>query len=336
MMRLAALLAVALLVAGPARAAPPAFPVGEVRSLSLNAAGEVVVTVKPGRRAVLEADVFAAPDAAGDITLEVLDKAGHPLPSGLAAGPGPVTVRIKAANPGAATIQIRVRADPSVDGFEPNDSKDRARPATVPFSGWIEMGPGDQDWFRIDAPADGVVGVGLNPPSNGRLRFLDERGAVIQETAEDGYVAEGITYVAARGRRMYIIIEGPESGPRFVSRLTISRYAKPGGQDGALVTVGLADQDETVNQLNLAAQAAGARTLSAEDADTISSALTEALAEPAKAPARTPWLLAIGAALLIAAGGGGYWWWRKRKAPVAKPADPEEQADTPEPPDPAP
>lgn len=333
MMRLAALLVIALLIAGPAKAAPPAFPVGEVRSLSLNAAGEAVVTVKPGRRAVLEADVFAAPDAAGDITLEVLDKAGQPSPSGLAAGPGPVTVRIKAANPGAATIQIRVRADPSVDGFEPNDAKGRARTATLPFDGWIEIGPGDQDWFRIDAPADGVVGVSLSPRPSGRLRFLDERGEVIQETAEDGYIASGITYVAARGRRMYVVIEGSDSGPRFVSRLTISRYAKPGGQDGALVTVGLADQDDMVNQLNLAAQAAGARTLSAEDADRISGALTEALAEPTKAPAGTPWLLVGGAALLIAAGGGGFWWWRKRNAPVAKTAGPEEQANEPEPPE---
>jgi hypothetical protein len=328
MMRLAAILFAALLVAGPARAAPPAFPVGEVQGLSLDAAGQAVVTVKPGRLAVLEADVFAAPDAAGEIVLEVLGKDGQPLPSGVAVGPGPVTVRIKAANSGAARVQVRIRADPSVDGFEPNDSKDRAQTVTAPFSGWIEMGPGDQDWFRIDAPADGVVGVGLDPPSNGRLRFLDERGAVIQETAEDGYVAEGITYVAARGKRMYIVIEGPESGPRFVSRLTISRYAKPGGQDGALVTVGLADQDETVRQLNLAAQAAGARTLTGEDADSIGAALIDALAEPEKAPARTPWLLLGGAALLIAAAGGGFWWWRRRKAAV-KPAD-EQQPAAPE------
>ncbi len=335
-MRLAALLFAALLVAGPALAAPPVFPVGEIRNLSLDATGAAVVTVKPGRLAVLEADIFGAPDAAGDIVLEVLDNDGQPLPAGVASGPGAVTVRIKAEKPGAATIQIRIRADPSVDGFEPNDSKDKARPATVPFSGWIEMGPGDQDWFRIDAPADGVVGVGLNPPSSGKLRFLDERGAVIQETAEDGYVAQGITYVAARGKRMYIVIEGPESGPRFVSRLTISRYAKPGGQDGALVTVGLADQDETVRQLNLAAQAAGARTLTGEDADSIGAALTEALAEPAKGRAKTPWLLVGLAALLIAAGGGGFWWWRKRKAAVEQPLEPPAALETPKPPETAP
>lgn len=315
MIRLGTFLIVCLLLASPARAAPPAFAVGEVRVLTLNAGGEAVITVKPGRLAVLEADVFAAPDTTGDIVLEVLGKDGLPLPSGVAAGPGPVTARIRAAHPGAATIQIRIRADPSVDGYEPNDDKAHARPVTLPFDGWIEIRPGDQDWFRVDAPSEGVVGVSLNPVPTGRLRFVDEAGKVIQETAEDSYIAGGITYAAARGRRLYVVIEGAKSGERQVSRLTISSYATPGGSDGALVTVDIADQDETVDQLNLAARAAGASTLSANDAVAIDSALTDTLAAPKGISAEPSWTVALVAgllALLAIAGGVAYRRWVRR------------------------
>jgi hypothetical protein len=334
MKRLAAL-AAALLIAGAAQAAPPAFPLGEIRPLSLDAAGQTVVTVKPKGLAVLEADIFAAPDAAGDIVLEVLGKDGQPLPPGSPAGPGPVQVRIKAASPGATRIQLRVRADPSVDGFEPNDARGKARKAALPFAGWIEIGPGDQDWFRVEAPAGGVVGVSLSPTPAGRLRFLDARGAVIQETAANGSIGGGITYVATRGGRLYVVVEGPESGGRQVSRLTISRYAAPRGADGALVTVGVGEDSETREQLNLAARAAGAKAIDAQDADAIGGALTEALATTPAAAKRPPWLMALIAALALAAAGGGFLLWRRTRgtAPARDPA-PKAEPD-PKPADPA-
>lgn len=316
MRRLLAALALSALLASGAAAKPRpvAVDLGEIETVALDKDGVARLTVQMEERGRLGFDVFAAPDAAGEIIVETLDDKGEPVPLGMPAGPGRVTAQVRAQNPLAARIQLRLRADPSLDLFEPNDKRGKAARVEPPFDGWIESGPGDEDWFVFNSPSKGVVGVKLEPPPYGEVLILDSQGESVYGSGERG-VPYGIAYAPAEPGRMYVVVRGPPdnpSAPAVMSRLTIAHYRTPPRADGRVVTLGLEEDEVTRGQLDLAARAAGAEAVSASDADGVAAALTAAAAEPAPSNGAWRWIAAAVLAATVAA--GGYYVWRRRRA----------------------
>ncbi len=67
---------------------------------------------------------------------------------------------------GAYTLNVQA-ASPPDSRFEPNDNFEQASPITLPFSGSLFMGRGDEDWFIFVADRAGKLDIGTLYKSTG-------------------------------------------------------------------------------------------------------------------------------------------------------------------------
>lgn len=302
MSRLAPILALLLtaLAAGRADAAPQPVRPDRIESVRLDAHGRAELELRLEERRRLEADILVVDERFGRIDVSVLGAEGASQPLGYAAA-GPLRLVVQSEHPAAGRVALRIRADPSTDPFEPNDARGQATRAAPPFSGWIELAPGDQDWFALPSGPAGVVGVRLSGVGGVEAALHDGAGAPLPQDQVAGDLDSGARYLEAPAGAVYLVLSVPadRSGGPQAGRIEIVRYAASKDAAGRLVTIGLAEDDPARRQLELAAAAMGAQTFSAEDEAGVAAAFSDALA-PA-APERTDWSVFAALGVLLAA-----------------------------------
>jgi hypothetical protein len=280
----------------------------------------------PGRPAF---DLFAAPPGTGPVEIVLAgegEAAAKTQPRVLGPGRHDLDLRIEAPGDGVTVeVQGRLRFDPPFDAFEPNDGWETARDIDLPFHRLVRVSRGDADWFRIDAPAGGVIGIHLHHFGGNyqgpRIEVLDHRGERIYQTADNNFAWRSMRYVRAEGRPIHIglsdTVDWAENRAEAFKALEIVHYRPDIDVTGSLVTLGLESEDPSFFQLDLVGEALGRPVRSADEAESVAAELGRAV--EGEAGRSGVWLLAaLGLAAVLA---GGLYRFRRRKPAPPEPGD---------------
>lgn len=339
MMRVLLILAL-LLATGAAQVQSRAQSIepDRIEDVRLDDEGRATLRFRTEHIGRLRADIFSTPDTAGQITVSFRDPNAAPT-SGKTAVRSPIwdagryEADVQAANPGSAIVQLRVSVDIPLDEFEPNDTRETAARVEIPFEGVIRISNGDPDWFRVDPPTGGVLGIHLhryNPQQldGPRFRVFEGDGTLLLESAEAFWGYRGMRYVRATGRPLYIEASAPNNfGENDVDAfmgLEIVLYRPEGAPASArsLVTLSLEGEDPSMFQLDLVGEAIGVDTVAANEAGGVARELDTAIRGR-----KVNWGIAIAGLLaLLVLGGGGYFVWRRTRANVKAPRTETEPA----------
>lgn len=337
MMRM--LLCLTLLVAPSAAQAQnrtQAVDPDRIEDVQLDDEGRATLRFRTDDVGRLHADIFSAPDTAGQISVNFRDP-NAPAPTERAApaspvwAPGRYEADVQAANPGSAMIQLRINVDIPLDEYEPNNTRDTATRVDLPFEGIIRLAADDPDWIRVDPPAGGVLGVHLHATGaldGPRIRIYEGGGTLLLQSEATFWGYRGMRYVRATGRPLYIELTDTntfgEGDANAFKTLEIVHYSPEGAPSSArsLVTLSLEGEDPSTFQLDLVGEAIGVETVAANEADSVARELDTAIRGR-----KINWGIAVAALLLLLGLGGGvvfFWWWTsaKRKAAHARPGSP--------------
>lgn len=304
----------------------------ETIRLDENGEARLRLSVEHSSRPVF--DLFSGPAGMDELSL-VLDtgdageKSDASAPRVLA--PGRHEFTLSAPDPEAAVnveIQGRIRLDPPLDAFEPNDRYEDAVPVEIPFHQVIRLSGGDWDWFEVEAPRGGVIGIHLHGWRGGysgpQIQVLDARGEQVLLTGTASWAWQGMRYVRSRGGRLFVGVTDSsnwsDSDGGGFKALEIVHYLPMDRVNGSLITLGLDGEDPSFFQLDLVGEAVGQQVHTADEADAVAVELTRAVEAGLRRglPAWT-WVLIL---LLLAGGSAGGWWYLRRKQTAGAPEPP--------------
>lgn len=295
----------------------------EIATIRLDEAGETVLRFEVDRPALAAFDLFAAPDAIGAVTSEIRPDApeGEAIDTRLTAlAPGRYRLALASEGAGPSEIQARLRLEPPLDAFEPNDSPETAEPVALPFRAVIQLANAEPDWFEIRPDAGTVVGIRLvHSASNYRGPIIEvrgETGEVLFRSADEPWGWGAMRYVEATGGVMHVGVWESwtfnPGDPRSLKGIEIVTYADAPYPAGTFVTLGLGEDETAFTQLALAGRAAGLTVARTEEADAIAREFAGAIGRGR--PARD-WLWAgLALTLAFAIGSGIGWILRARHA----------------------
>lgn len=323
MRRLAGLLALMLAWAPPALAQrPQTVEPGAFETIQFNGEGRAVIRFTASAPGLPAFDLMAAPDGVSSVSLgtPVDDETGMAgVLVVLPAGRHDLVLQATPREDGQAMeIQGRLRLDPPYDGFEPNDSRDQARRIELPFYQVIRLAQGDEDWFRVDEPRGGVIGIHLHHAFDGydgpQITVLDADGGVMLETADNAFAWRSMRYVRSDGRPVWVRLTDSrawgENQAGAFKALEIVHYMPDAPVNGTLVTLGLESDDPSFYQLGLVGEALGVRVRGAGQAEAVASELARAV-DTRHLPL---WPFGLAASLLaLGLTGGGYWYLSRAK-----------------------
>jgi hypothetical protein len=337
-MRTLALICILLLAGAPSLHAQSrqTLAVDRIETVRFDEDGQARIRFDTNHPGVPGFDVFSAPADFGNVQIilpensdagDGADKtatAGLSITRGLIVTEGRHEVVLQATpleSGRTVEIQGRLRLDPLLDGFEPNDTYQQAQRINLPFHQIVQLSAGDLDWFRIDAPRGGIVGIHLHHTGDGYtgpgIEVLDHDGEQIFLTQDNSWSWRGMRYVRSEGRALYVGLRDQyawsddQTGGSYKS-LEIVQYQAGLLPSGALVTLGLESEDPAFYQLGLVGEALGMPVHSADEAGAIAEELDRAVI--GTAPTSTPiYLLILLGVLVLVASGGAYWWFQHRK-----------------------
>jgi hypothetical protein len=298
---------------------PQTVEPGAIETIRLDAEGRAVLRVTATDAGVPAFDLLAGPEGLDSVS--VLTGEGEKVvpmavPQVLAPGRHDLTIQ-GAARPDGRTMEIqgRLRLDPPLDAFEPNDAREQARRIELPFYQIIRTAQGDPDWFRIETQNGGVIGIHLHHFGDAytgpQLTVLEADGTVIFQTGDNAYAWQSMRYVRSTGRPIYLGITDSqawdEGNARAFKALEIVRYIPNAPVNGSLITLGLESEDPSFYQLDLVGEALGAAVRPAGEAEIVASELARA----AGLAPRALWPRLLAAGLLLAAlAAAGFWYFR--------------------------
>lgn len=302
-----------------------------IETIRLDENGQARLRLSVERASQPGFDLFSGPAGVAELSLvldtgDTDDKSDASRPRVLA--PGRHEFTLSASDPATAgdvEIQGRIRLDPPLDAFEPNDRYEDAVPIEIPFHQVIRLSDGDWDWFEVEAPRGGVIGIHLHGWRGGysgpQIQVLDTRGEQVLLTGTASWAWQGMRYVRARGGRLFVGVTDSNSwsdsdGGGFKA-LEIVHYLPMERVNGSLITLGLDGEDPSFFQLDLVGEAVGQEVHTADEADAVAAELTRAVEAGLRRgiPAWV-WLLIL---LVLAGGGAGGWWYWRWKNPDADP-----------------
>ena len=299
---------------------PQTVEPGVIEAIRLDAEGRAVLRVTARDAGLPAFDLLAGPAGLEGVTLLIGEgdkQVAMVTPRVLGPGRHDLTIQGTARADGRAMeIQGRLRLDPPLDAFEPNDTREQARRIELPFYQIIRLSNGDPDWFRIDADSGGVIGIHLHHFGNGyegpQIAVLDADGEIIFQTANNSFAWRGMRYVRSEGRPIYVGLNdsrGWEEGNAGAFKaLEVVHYRPNGAVNGSLITLGLANEDPSFFQLDLIGEALGARVRPAGEAESVASELARAAGIAPRA--LWPWLMGAGLLLLAVLAAAGFWYFR--------------------------
>ncbi|WP_203294440.1 hypothetical protein [Maricaulis parjimensis] len=318
---LAALLLI-LTSQGPA-IAQTRVPVNEIIELEFDAETPTRVRVQLDAAALLRFDVFAGDEA---ITAVRIAQPGDTdetkqLTEFLVLGPGRHDLELVAnggSDPVAGRIQGRISAGPPNDAFEPNDRPDEAVEIDLPFNRIVRLSQNDWDWFQVDPPRSGVLGIQLHawrsayPGPLIRVESLDGELLYASPNSPGGW--NGMRYVNVTSAPVRIGVNDtnnwPENQWHGYKALEIVLIEPLGGMRGQLITLGLEGGDAGWLQLAEIGNALGTELREANEAEAVSTELLRAVeGQSESGPGLLVWLL--GGLGVLVLGGGGFWAWRR-------------------------
>lgn len=316
-----------LLVAPMARAQTRLDP-NEIVTIELDGDGTADIALRLERAAQVHFDVFSGPDALADITIHaVTDDQGEGKQAASAvlvleagrhrlqlAGSGP-------SGPTGGVVQGRLSARPPNDAFEPNDRIGQARDIDLPFHSVIRLANQDWDWFRVDPPRRGVLGIQLHAWTGSyagpEIRVVDEQGDLLYVSPSENGGWSGMRYVEVSGRPVFVGVTDPgawlDRQTDGYKSLEIVMIEPIDGMQGQLITLGVEADDPSLYQLAQIGNALGVDLRAANEAETVASELARVV-EGRQQDSMPLFFRVISALLaLAAAAGAGFWFWRRRK-----------------------
>lgn len=289
--------------------------------------GTAEIEIHLQRPAQLGFDLFSGPDTLASVGLQQLGEDGVEAsePSSLLVlGAGRHRLGLVGSGPQGqvgGTIQGRVRAVPPSDAFEPNETPQTARAVDLPFHRIVRLAHGDWDWFRIDPPRSGVLGIQLHgwrgAYSGPAIRVVDANGAQLYQSPGDPGGWNGMRYVEVGNRPVMVGVtdtspwqDRQADGYKALEIVLVEPIGRARGQ---LVTLGLGDGDTAWQQLNEIGTALGIELREANEAEAVSSELSRVVEGTPQW--RMPlWQIVLLLALAGGLAGGGCWaWWRARR-----------------------
>lgn len=307
----------ALLLAACGDEAGDGFTPGEIETVQLDEAGQAEFQFETGRAGLASFDLFSASEKIGTVSAAIYpagEGADAPIDTRLnALAPGRYRLVIESEAPGPAEIQARLRLDPPLDGFEPNDSPQTAARVDLPLRAVIQLSDGEQDWFEIRPEAGAVIGIRLVNAGGAyrgpMIEVRDSEGETLFQSANEDWGWGAMRYVEADGGPLLVGVWDTASfragDPRSLKGIEIVRYSAAPYPAGTFVTLGLGEDETAFNQLALAGRAAGLTVARTEEADSIAREFSGAIERDRPGPS---WIWTSLAFLLAFAIGAGMGW----------------------------
>jgi len=307
--------------------AQPMLELDRIETVRLDDEGQATIRVNVPRTGVIRADVFSAPDGAGEVSVtfeqeEVAEGETQPDPVPVnlrAVDKGRHRLVVKSTGASEAEIQLRLMLEPALDLYEPNDTMDTAYVVEPPLLGLMQVTGQDQDWFRVDVPRGHYIGIQITGNSYSgqrpRIAFVNRRGEELVENGEQT-VHRAMYYFRSEGAPVYIRITDlygwAPGDPRAFATLKIESYAPNRESANLFVKVDMGSDELTSTQTDYLAEAAGTRVSDVEEA----AEFTEELSLAVRRPGDTGpgfWIWALGVIIIGLGVGGGYAYWKRRK-----------------------
>lgn len=321
------------LVSAPGVRAQTRLDPKEIVTIELDEDGAAEISLRLERPAQIRFDVFSGPDALVDVTiLEMADDQtveNQDRSEVMVLGPGRHRLELAGSGPdgpAGGVVQGRVFARPPNDAFEPNDDIAQARETELPFHSVIRLANQDWDWFRVDPPRRGVLGIQLHSWRGGyfgpEIRVVDEDGEVLYVSPSENGGWSGMRYVEVTGRPVFVGVTDPgtwhDQQTDGYKSLEIIMIEPLGRMMGQLITLGVEADDPSLYQLAQIGNALGVELRAANEAEAVASELSRVV--EGRGRRGVPPLLLAGLGLLVLLGGlgGGIWFWRRR-TPAAPP-----------------
>ncbi|WP_143742984.1 hypothetical protein [Maricaulis sp. W15] len=306
----------------------------EITLVEFDEAGWAEISVRLERPAQIRFDVFSGPEALTEVTVRAIEDdaaAGKVMDAPvMMLGPGRHSLRLMASGPAGAAggvVQGRLFARPPNDAFEPNNVVEQARDIDLPFHSVIRLANNDWDWFRIDPPRRGVLGIQLHAWRAGydgpEIRVVDADGEslYVSPTTSGGW--NGMRYVQVSGRPVYVGVTDPgawlDRQTDGYKSLEIVMIQPLDRMEGQLITLGLAEDDPALHQLAQIGEALGVELRAANESGAVASELTRVV--EGRRSARLPlWPSILAVILVVAAFGLGGWFYLRGRRAVTSPA----------------
>ncbi len=315
-------LALPLLLTGAALGQPVrSVEPDRIETIRLDENGQAILRFETPRPGIASFDVFAAAPELGALTLtqsseEAIDsklaEAGATVamdPVSLPAGRHRLLLQAQGESGGRGhQIQGRLRIDPPGDPFEPNDTPETATRIELPVREILDLTSGDTDWFRVDPPGPGYLGVQLFASSSyagPQIEVRREDGEILLQTVLDNASWLGMRYLETDGRPLLVGVRetyAGSMGPSFpIKRLDIVHYRADIALQGGFITLPGGPDTAVTDQLALIADALGAEAVSADQATIVTAELNRATQGRTEGRASL-WMGLLLAALVFAAG----------------------------------
>ena len=291
----------------------------QIETVRLDENGQAVIRIEVENTGLPTFDLFSGPAELSTLTMTLID--GEP--GGKRAGPvillpGRHDITLSAPegyDAGPVEIQGRLRLDPPLDAFEPNNLPDQATAIELPFYQVVRLSGSDWDWFRVEPGRGGVVGIHLHYWGGGysgpQIRVVNAEGEQLLGTEINPYSWRGMRYVRARGEPLFIGVNDSSdwraNQADGFKMLEIVHYRPTGQSNGTLITLGLGENDTSFFQLDLVGAATGTPVHTADEAATVASELARAVSGDTDGE----WPAWLSFLIIIVLGAGGYYGYRR-------------------------
>ncbi|WP_417487130.1 hypothetical protein [Maricaulis sp.] len=317
-----------VLLAAPMSRAQTRLDPNEIITIELDGDGTAEIALRLERAAEVHFDVFSGPDSLAEITIhDGTDDQGEGKQTTsevLVLGPGRHRLQLAGSGPNGPAgglVQGRLSARPPNDAFEPNDRIGQARAIDLPFHSVIRIANQDWDWFRVDPPRRGVLGIQLHAWTGSyagpEIRVADEDGELLYVSPSENGGWSGMRYVEVSGRPVFVGVTDPGAwqdrqtdGYKSLEIVMVEPIARMQGQ---LITLGVEADDPSLYQLAQIGNALGVDLRAANEAETVASELARVV-EGRRQGGMSLFFQVVLGLLGLAAAGAGFWFWRRRNS----------------------
>jgi hypothetical protein len=291
----------------------------EIETLRLDEDGRALIRVQVDHASLPAFDLFSGPAELSDLTMALADsEPGDKRAGPLILLPGRHEIILTAPEgyeSGATEIQGRLRLDPPLDAFEPNDTVAQATPIDLPFHQIVRLSGEDRDWFRVEPGRGGIIGIHLHYWGGGylgpQIQVVNAAGDQLLATEINIYSWRGMRYVRAEGEPLFIGVNdsydwAPNQADGF-KMLEIVHYRPTGAANGTLITLGLGETDTSFFQLDLVGAATGTPVRTADEAAAVATELARAVSGRSFGV----WPSWVTFLIILVVGAGGYYGYRR-------------------------
>jgi len=176
-------------------------------------------------------------------------------------------VRLQGSGSSPSLQTVRFEVAPQDDPYEPNNTRDRARPAPLGEQMRFRLPPYDDDWFYFDAPSDGIVTFHFltHPapadPSVYLLEEGDEQPRRLEWFTWDGGLSGTQrnyqrAFPVKKGAVYFFLRDGNDRFGHFLD-FRVDYYPRSEKQDANLYLIGFQTDESADEQIKAIADAGG-------------------------------------------------------------------------------